>query len=343
MDITRHDLEKHKILIDVTIPPEELKTYVETAYKVIAESAQLEIPEDADPKPYVEKALGKDDADSMVDNLVMNAAAPLAVTRLRLDPFTSPQVGSEDHADPEKDFAFTCILYTKPEAHLSSYDPVELTIPKPEPVTEKDIDDELEYMARNFAEEDASGNAVIPAISDNWVRDHFDDCDSLPQLRKRLKAAMTSERKQRREEIMRYGCANEIAERLECDIPDDAVKIIQAEARRAFEAELIRQGQDKKEFFESTGITEEQFHNINNNQVLGTIRRGLALDALADHLDIKLSEDDYLLYFHDVAPGHEEETLEEYREAGRMYTIRESIRRTLATDWLVENSTIKEA
>ena len=168
MDITRHDLEKHKILIDVTIPPEELKTYVETDYKVIAESAQLEIPEDADPKPYVEKALGKDDADSMVDNLVMNAAAPLAVTRLRLDPFTSPQVGSEDHADPEKDFAFTCILYTKPEAHLSSYDPVELTIPKPEPVTEKDIDDELEYMARNFAEEDASGNAVIPAISDNW-------------------------------------------------------------------------------------------------------------------------------------------------------------------------------
>ena len=152
---------------------------------------------------------------------------------------------------------------------------------------------------------------------------------------------MNAQRKQQREDIIRYGCANQLIDRLVCDIPEEAVRIIQAEARRGFEAELERQGQTKEQMLQQAGLSEEQFDKINDHQILGTIQRGLALDALADHLDVKVTDEDYYRYFRQIDPGHEAELEEDYRDAGRIDVVRESIRRTIATDWLVENATIK--
>ena len=70
--------------------------------------------------------------------------------------------------------------------------------------------------------------------------------------------------------------------------------------------------------------------------------QGLALDALAKELGLEATEDDVREEFVKAAVEDVDASIAEFRNDGRLSAIRESIRRTKAVQWLVENAIVTE-
>jgi len=76
-------------------------------------------------------------------------------------------------------------------------------------------------------------------------------------------------------------------------------------------------------------------------QVRESLRQGFALDALARHLKLKVTDEDYEDALKRIAPGHEEEARKEYEGTGRTYLITEAALRTKANKWLYDTATFE--
>ena len=71
-------------------------------------------------------------------------------------------------------------------------------------------------------------------------------------------------------------------------------------------------------------------------------RQSLALDALARHLEFDVTEDDIRNEFERADVEDVDLSVKVFTANGRMPAIRESIRRTKAVKWLVDNCTVVE-
>ena len=71
-------------------------------------------------------------------------------------------------------------------------------------------------------------------------------------------------------------------------------------------------------------------------------RQGLALDALAKEKGFEASEEDVRSEFEKAGVEDVDASINEFRKDGRLSAIRESIRRTKAVRWLVDNAEVTE-
>lgn len=66
-------------------------------------------------------------------------------------------------------------------------------------------------------------------------------------------------------------------------------------------------------------------------------RQSLALDSLAAKLGVEVSEDEVREEFEKAGVEDVDASVEQWRSEGRLPAIRDSIRRTKALNWLVDN------
>ena len=71
-------------------------------------------------------------------------------------------------------------------------------------------------------------------------------------------------------------------------------------------------------------------------------RQSLALDALASKLGLEASADEIEEEFARAGAEDPEAMVEQFRAAGNLPAVRESIKRTKALNWLVENAAVTE-
>ena len=71
-------------------------------------------------------------------------------------------------------------------------------------------------------------------------------------------------------------------------------------------------------------------------------RQSLALDALATKLAFEATEEDVRAEFERAGVDDVDKSIAEFTQSGQMPAVRESIRRTKAVNWLVENATVTE-
>ena len=67
-----------------------------------------------------------------------------------------------------------------------------------------------------------------------------------------------------------------------------------------------------------------------------------ALDALATKLALEATEEDVRAEFERAGVDDVDKSIAEFTQSGQMPAVRESIRRTKAVNWLVENATVTE-
>ena len=79
-----------------------------------------------------------------------------------------------------------------------------------------------------------------------------------------------------------------------------------------------------------------------HRQANDVARESLALDALARHLEIEVSDEDVDKEFVDAGVEDVEASKAQFVADGRMPAVRDSIRRSKAVDWLVENAKVTE-
>ena len=69
-------------------------------------------------------------------------------------------------------------------------------------------------------------------------------------------------------------------------------------------------------------------------------RQSLALDAIARQLGLVATDEDVRNEFEKANVGDVDKAIEQWRSEGRLPAIRDSIKRTKALDWLVENAQV---
>ncbi len=181
---------------------------------------------------------------------------------------------------------------------------------------------------------------VVPELDDELAKKGF-GFDSVEALKDAVKEEVAEDKKSQLPTLKENRVIEKLAETLKLDeVPADYVKEVFDEIAQDFLAQLQRQGLTLDSWLQARGIQVNDFIADLNAQAAERARQSLALDALAKKLGLVASEDDVRSEFENAGMSDVEASIKEFTEAGRMPAIRESIKRSKAVDWLVENAKV---
>ena len=123
-------------------------------------------------------------------------------------------------------------------------------------------------------------------------------------------------------------------------VPEAYQNEIFNELASEFLAQLQRQNVSLDMFLRARGLKSDDFIADLRVQAEERARQSLAHDAVAAKLGLEATEDDIRAEFERAGVEDVDASVKQWREEGRLPAIRDSIRRTKALDWLVENAKV---
>lgn len=181
---------------------------------------------------------------------------------------------------------------------------------------------------------------VVPELDDELAKKGF-GFDSVEALKDAVKEEVAEDKKAQLPNLKETRVIEKLAESLKLDeLPTDYVKEVFDELAQDFLAQLQRQGLTLDTWLQARGIQVNDFIADLNAQAAERARQSLALDALAKKLGLVASEDDVRSEFENAGMSDVDASIKEFTEAGRMPAVRESIKRSKALDWLLENAKV---
>ncbi|MDR2492251.1 MAG: hypothetical protein LBD25_02150 [Coriobacteriales bacterium] len=341
MRVQKKEQQDGKIEMIVTATPDELAEPLQIAQQQLAVHSDIDLVTCGDLDQALAEAVDESFATSFIENSVMCALAPFAVTQEQLDIVMEPQtrsIGAPLSKGAEYTFAVT--VTCKPEYQLSSYEPVELALPDTA-MTEEEIDEQLRNMADSYATYEGEGGAavkVVPEITDEWLAQNVPEVESLEHFRELLREQGNRAKTHKLEDMKPYLTVTELAKRFEGAIPDDLFEYTHNDMMRNVTAALMQQKMTMAEYLKQLDVDERQFSMQMMMQAREVIAQGLSLDALARHLKLEVTDHDIEQVLEAMAPGHAQDAREQYERSGRMYQVIENARRNKANDWLVKTA-----
>ncbi len=186
----------------------------------------------------------------------------------------------------------------------------------------------------------AHKKAVTPELTDEFAKKNF-GFDTVEKLRDAVKEEIEADKKNSLPTLKEDRVVEEMGKRLQLDeVPAEYKNEIFNEIAQEFLNNLQRQGATLDMFLAARGIKTDDFIKDLQEQADERARQSLALDAIARNQDIKATNDDVRAEFEKAGVKDVEKTIEEWRSAGRLPAIRESIRRSKALDWLRDNAQV---
>jgi trigger factor len=140
------ELENNQVMLDVTVDKEDVKGYVDFAYKVAAQ--QYRIPgfrPGKAPRKVLDNALGKRVIFAQATDALLNETYPMAVETQALVVLGDPNIQTDELVKLDYDYTYHVELNVKPKLELTSYDPVEVEMPPMEP-TEKEVMSQIDRL-----------------------------------------------------------------------------------------------------------------------------------------------------------------------------------------------------
>lgn len=179
---------------------------------------------------------------------------------------------------------------------------------------------------------------IAPDVTDSWVKENIRGCETVDDLRCRIREELNRRNDEGFEQYQMYLAASELSQRLAKDIPDDVFKAFYDQMLSEFRGSIESRGISEEAYLSSRGLTAQQFKAELMSQTREQLRQGIALDSMARHLKMKLTDADMEEYFHRMAAGREDEEKKRLREWGGMQTARQDALRAKVNRYLVENA-----
>lgn len=181
---------------------------------------------------------------------------------------------------------------------------------------------------------------IVPELTDEFVRTRLSQHDkTVAEFRERIRHYLESQSSeadtQRREEL----ATAELGRRLRGAIPDALIERTSRAMYEAIRENATAQGMSLAQFIQMQGMDEKQFQMNVMMQARESLRQGLALDALYQHLGITLTKQDYDNALTELAPGYEEEARKNFQRDNAWFIVEDLAKRQIAQRWLMENST----
>lgn len=183
---------------------------------------------------------------------------------------------------------------------------------------------------------------VVPELDDELAKKGF-GYDTVDALKDALKEEIAEDKKAQLPNIKETRVIEKLAESLKLDeLPEDYVKQIFDEIAQDFLGQLQRQGLTLDAWLSARRIQINDFLEDLNAQAAERARQSLALDALAKKLGLEATEEDVRKEFEDAGVKDVDASMKEFKDAGRMPAVRETVKRSKAVNWLVENAKVTE-
>ncbi|MDO4807208.1 MAG: trigger factor [Coriobacteriales bacterium] len=181
---------------------------------------------------------------------------------------------------------------------------------------------------------------VRPQITDDNVKDEF-GFETIEELREAVKEEVENDKKATLPQLKEDRVVEAMGECLAMDeVPATYTEQVFNEIANQFLTQLQSQNMSLDMYLQSRGATTEDFIADMRAQAEERARQSLALDALADHLGLEATEDDVREEFQKAGVPDIKSAMADFLREGRLPAVRESIRRTKAVQWLVENATV---
>ena len=206
-------------------------------------------------------------------------------------------------------------------------------------------------------ENDAEGNAItmkvsatvtlleiqeerIPEITDEWVKKSVPGAETVEELRRNVREQMETKGGAYSRSALYEICAQELASRLEGGIPDDEFERGVIVAQQQFNAQVEKEKTTKELYLRSHGMTEEQLNIQLMAQGRTMVSQGRALEAMARHLGLTVTDEDIEKSFGDVTPAQARNFRMAYERSGRSAELKRMALCGKALDYVVKNAKI---
>lgn len=182
----------------------------------------------------------------------------------------------------------------------------------------------------------------LPELTDEFVKENF-GFDTIAAMRDGVKEELEGDKTSKLPGLKENRAVAALSERLELEkVDEDYEQSVFSELGQTFLQNLSSRGMTLDVWLQASGLTSEAFIADLHRQANDVARESLALDALARHLEIKVSDEDVDKEFVDAGVEDVEASKAQFVADGRMPAVRDSIRRSKAVDWLVENAKVTE-
>lgn len=183
---------------------------------------------------------------------------------------------------------------------------------------------------------------ITPELTDELAKETF-GFDSVEAMRDAVKLEIEQDKQSRLPGIKESRCVAALAERLELEeMDEDYEQSVFQELGQQFLSNLSARGMSLDQWLQANRLTSEQFISDLHHQADDVARESLALDALARELKIEVTDEDIDAEFERAGVEDVEASKASFVTEGRMPAVRDSIRRSKACDWLVENAQVTE-
>ena len=133
----------------VTVDGETTTDAIDYCMELIARDCSVKFKDGDDPETVLRERLGDSQFEYLLKNHVMGRIMPFAIKdEAELDMAFDPSCTSDESPERGEEFTFTVTILHHPKYTLSSYDPVEVTIPRYD-VSEDEVDAKVEQIAKN--------------------------------------------------------------------------------------------------------------------------------------------------------------------------------------------------
>lgn len=180
---------------------------------------------------------------------------------------------------------------------------------------------------------------IVPELTDEFVSTRLSQTDkTVAQFRERVRAFLANQVSEgdgtRREEL----ADAELGRRLRGAIPDALIERTAEDMLDSIRASSAAQGLTLSQFIQLQGMDEKQFQMTVMMQARESLRQGLALDALFEHLGMELEGADYDRALTELAPGAEEDARRSFQANDAWFIVRNMAVRLKAHDWLMKTA-----
>ena len=183
--------------------------------------------------------------------------------------------------------------------------------------------------------------AVKPELDDELAKKSF-GFDTVAELRDAVKGEIEADKARTLPGLKEDRLVEAVGKQLDLEeIPENYQNQIFQELASEFLNTLQRQGLTLDTYLGARGIDMGSFLEDLRTQAADRARQSLALDALAKHLGLTVDADEVRAEFEKANVGDVDAAIAEWTGDGRIPAIRESIKRTKALAWLVENADVE--
>jgi trigger factor len=183
---------------------------------------------------------------------------------------------------------------------------------------------------------------VTPELDDEFVKKGY-GFGSVDELRDAVKSEIEGDKKESLPGLKEDRVVEALASHLKLDeVPEDYLNQVFRELANNFLDQLQRQGMTLDAFLSARHIDAQTFMADLHQQAEERARQSLALDAIAKKLELEVTKDDIVDEFKAAGAPDVKAAMKNFMDEGRMPAIRDSIKRTKAVNWLVENAKVTE-